>query len=128
MYNQRKREQFDTLISEFKESINKSDHDLQSLTPEELCQLFNHFREHLFNDTLTTSANNNCNREQQHQNIDPIMRDLFEQSRNIAQLLRKITEILSNPIDLKTIIKMASTVLLIWTFKTHVIDAFTKHQ
>ncbi len=127
-YNQKKREQFDTLIREFKESINKSDDDLQSLTKEELCQLVNHIRERLFNDILSTSDNNDNTRVQQNRTTVPTIRTLFEESQSQTELLRKITEILSNPIDSKTIIKLALVVLFIWTLKTHIIDAYIKHK
>jgi uncharacterized membrane protein len=128
VYNQKKREQLNTLIREFKESINENDDDLQSLAKEELCQLVNHIRERLFNDTLSTSNTDDRNRVQQNRRTDPMIRNLFEQSQNQTELLRKITEILSNPIDSKTIIKLALVVLFIWTFKTHIIDAYIKHK
>ncbi len=127
-YNQRKREEFDTLIREFKESINKSDDDLQSLTKEELCQLVTHMRERLFSETLSTSGNNDNTPVQQNRTTDPTIRNLFEQSQNQTELLRRITEMLSNPIDSKTIIKLALVVLFIWTLKTHIIDAYIKHK
>ncbi len=94
MYKQRMCEQFDATIDEFKRTINKSNDDLQSLTKEELCQLVYHIKERLFNDTLSTSKNND----------DKMICHRVEQAQNQTELLQKISDILSNPMDFRTLI------------------------
>jgi Fe2+ transport system protein B len=128
MNNQIMREQFNASIREYKESINKRDHDLHLLEKEELCELIVRLRERLFNDTLSTSDIDDSNCEQRNQNNDQILRDLFEQSRNQTELLEKMTEIFSKPINFKTIIKLSLAFIFIWTVKTHIIDAYTKRK
>jgi hypothetical protein len=122
MNNEIMREKFNTIIREYKESINKNNQDLHSLDKEELCELIIRLRERLFNDTLSSSVNNN----RRNLNNDKILRDLFEQSQNQTELWKKITEILSKPIDFKTIIKLSLAFMFVWTVKTHIIDAYMK--
>jgi hypothetical protein len=117
------REKFNTIIREYKESINKSDQDLDLLDKEELCKLIIRLKEELFIDTLSTS-----NSEQRNLNNNKILRDLFEQSQTQTELLKKIVEILSKPIDFKTVIKLSLAFIFVWTVKTHIIDAYLKHK
>lgn len=112
------REQFNCIIREYKESINKNDQDLNLLDKDELCELIVRLREQLFSSTLSTTDRNLSN--------DKILRDLFEQSRTQTELLEKITQNLSNPIDCKTIIKLSMAFMFVWTVKTHIIDAYLK--
>jgi hypothetical protein len=120
------RERFDQIIREYKESINKINHDLHSLQPAELEELINRLREQLFSDISSSSTNNNNNSTEQNTNV--ILRELFQQSHNQTELLRKLIEILPNLNDLKTIAKLVAACLFVWTVKTHIIDAYIKHK
>ncbi len=82
----------------------------------------------MFNDTLSTSDNNDNTRVQQNRSTDPTIRNLFEQSQNQTELLRNITEALAKLSDFKTIIKLSLAFMFAWTVKTHIIDAYLKHK
>ena len=101
---------------------------LALLDKDELCELIYHLRNRLFNDTLSTPDSVNMVCEEQNHHNDQILRHLFEQSQNQTALLAKITNILSQPTDLKTIVKLSLAVLFVWTVKTHIIDAYLKHK
>lgn len=104
----------DVIINEFKQSINKTDDDLQALSKEELCQLIHFLRKRLFNN----------NREQPNQAINY----LLEPSENQRELLQKLIDILSNPISFTTMIKLSLLFLFIWIVETHTIDFYIKHK
>lgn len=93
---------------------------MNSLTKEELTQLVHYIRERLFKETRTTS--------ERSRNDDSLIRSLFEQSRTQTELLQRMTEILSQPIDFKTMIKLALVFLFVWTVKTHIIDVYIKQK
>ena len=101
---------------------------MNSLTKEELTQLVHYVRERLFKETLSASENSQSDHQQRNRNEDLLVRSLFEQSRTQTELLQRMTEILSQPIDFKTIIKLALVFLFVWTVKTHIIDVYIKHK
>jgi translation initiation factor 2 alpha subunit (eIF-2alpha) len=115
--NQRKREQFSKIIREYKRSINKHEQDLNSLDKEELCELIRRLKDRLYDDPLSTFDSN-------EENIN----DILIKVNNQTELLNKIIELLSKPIDFKTIIKLSMAFLFVWTVKTHIIDAYLKQQ
>lgn len=123
------REQFNLIINNYKESVNENNKDLKALNRDELCQLVVQLREQLFTNTASLTLSpppSYKSLEEENINNNQFLRDIFEQSRNQTELLEKITQNLSNPLDCKTIIKLSMAFLFTWTVKTHIIDAYLK--
>ena len=92
-----------TVIREFRESINQSNHDAQSMNEAEFLQFVDYIRRRVSIDTTTTTS-----RE--------ILEELLHHSRDQTEYLRRITEILSGITETRTIIKLSLAVALFWTF------------
>lgn len=90
-----------TVIREFRESINRSNHDAQSMNEEEFSQFVDYIRRRVSIDRTTSRE---------------ILEELLHHSRNQTEYLRRITEILSSITETRTIIKLSLAVALFWTF------------
>lgn len=125
-------EQFDKIIREYKESINKSNEDLKLLDKEQLCELIIRLRERLFDDSLLSSNHNPRNSEEQNlnnnNNNNQILQEMFKHVKTQTELLQQINETLSKATDFKSIVKLSMAVLFTWTVKTHIIDAYLKQK
>jgi hypothetical protein len=103
--------QYDSLtavIRDFRESINQSNRDAQPMTEEEFSQFVNYVRRRIFTNTspLPQTENNNS-RE--------ILEKILQESRNQTEFLRRITDILSNITETRTVIKLSLAFVFVWT-------------
>ncbi len=103
--------QYDSLtavIRDFRESINQSNRDAQPMTEEEFSQFVNYIRRRIFTNTspLPQTENNNS-RE--------ILEKILQESRNQTEFLRRITDILSNITETRTVIKLSLAFVFVWT-------------
>jgi glutamyl-tRNA reductase len=103
--------QYDSLtavIRDFRESINQSNHDAQPMTEEEFSQFVNYIRRRVFINTSSLSQTGNNNSQE-------ILEQILQHSRNQAESLRRITDILSNITETKTLIKLSLAFVFVWT-------------
>jgi hemerythrin-like domain-containing protein len=96
------------VIRDFRESINQSNRDAQPMTEEEFSQFVNYIRRRIFTNTspLPQTENNNS-RE--------ILETILQESRNQTEFLRRITDILSNITETRTVIKLSLAFVFVWT-------------
>ncbi|CAF1240491.1 unnamed protein product [Adineta ricciae] len=104
-----------TVIREFKESINQIYNDAQPITEEEFPQFVDYIRQHVFPNELQSSSTG-------HNNSQQILREILLHSRTQTEYLRRITEILSNLTETRTVIKLSLAVVLLYT-----INKFFQH-
>jgi phosphoenolpyruvate carboxylase len=99
------------VISDFRESINQRNHDAQSMTEEEFPQFVNYIRQRIFTNTspLPHTGNNNS---------QEILQEILRHSQNQTEFLRRITDILSNLTETKTIIKLSLAFAFVWSMNT----------
>lgn len=118
------RKRYQTIIQEFEDTIIINNEALKLLTKEELVKLIVHLRCQLFNNSLLTTEND----EETNDNNNQILRNLFDQSHNLTELMTKITETLPKLTSLKTIIQLSLTYIFVWTVKTHIAPAYSKYR
>ncbi len=104
------RNQYDSLtavIRAFRESINQSNRNAQPMTEEEFSEFVNYIHQQVFPNTspLPPTVTNNS-RE--------ILEEILQNSRNQTEFLRRITEILSEITETRTIIKLCLVFLFVW--------------
>jgi len=103
--------QYDSLtavIRNFRESINQSNHDAQPMTEEEFSQFVNYIRRRVFINTPSLPQTGNSNSQE-------ILEQILQHSRNQAESLRRINDILSNITETKTLIKLSLAFVFVWT-------------
>jgi hypothetical protein len=103
--------QYDSLtavIRDFRESINQSNRDAQPMTEEEFSQFVNYIRRQIFTNTSPLpQTENNYSQE--------ILEQILQESRNQTEFLRRITDILSNITETRTVIKLSLVFVFVWT-------------
>ncbi|CAF1240606.1 unnamed protein product [Adineta ricciae] len=104
------------VIREFKESINQIYNDAQPITEEEFPQFVDYIRQHVFSNEFQSSSTG-------HNNSQQILREILLHSRTQTECLRRITEILSNLTETRTVIKLSLAVVLLYT-----INKFFQHR
>jgi hypothetical protein len=104
------------VIREYRESINQTYHDAQPMAEEEFPQFINYIRQRLFTNTVPL-------RQTENDNTREILQQILQQSRNQTEFLRRITEILSNLTEPRTIVKLSLAFVLLCT-----INKFFKHK
>ena len=114
--NQIQHDSLRAVIREFRESISQTYHDAQPMAEDEFPQFVNYIRQRLFTNTspLPLIGNNNT-RE--------ILQEIQQHSQNQTEFLRRITEILSNLTETRTVIKLSLAFVLLCT-----INKFFKHN
>jgi glutamyl-tRNA reductase len=104
------------VIREYRESINQTYHDAQPMVEEEFPQFINYIRQRLFTNTLPI-------RQTENDNTREMLQEILQQSRNQTEFLRRITEMLSNLTEPRTIVKLSLAFVLLCT-----VNKFFKHQ
>ncbi|CAF1687390.1 unnamed protein product [Adineta ricciae] len=104
------------VIREFKESINQIYNDAQPITEEEFPQFVDYIRQHVFSNEFQSSSTG-------HNHSQQILREILLHSRTQTECLRRITEILSNLTETRTVIKLSLAVVLLYT-----INKFFQHR
>jgi glutamyl-tRNA reductase len=103
------------VIREYRESINQTYHDAQPMVEEEFPQFINYIRQRLFTNTLPI-------RQTENDNTREMLQEILQQSRNQTEFLRRITEMLSNLTEPRTIVKLSLAFVLLCT-----VNKFFKH-
>lgn len=101
--------QYDALrmvVREFRESINRSNHDAQPMNEEEFTHFVDYIRRRVSIDTTNTTTTNS----------QEILQEILHHTQNQTEFLRRITETLSSITETRTIIKLSLAVALLWTF------------
>ena len=104
------------VVSDFRESINQRNQDTQSMTEEEFSQFVNYIRQRIFNNTSPSPRTGNNNSQE-------ILQEILHHTRDQTEFLRRITDILSNLTETKTIIKLSLAFAFVWSMNT-----FFKHK
>lgn len=101
-------ESLTAVIRDFRESINQSNHDAQPMTEEEFSQFVNYIRRRVLTNTprLPQTENNN---------FREILEQILQHSQNQTEFLRRITDILSNITETRTVIKLSLAFVFVWT-------------
>ncbi len=106
--NQNQYDSLTAVIRDFRESINQSNRHAQSMTEEEFSEFVNYIHQRVFPaiSPLPQTDNNNS-RE--------ILEEILQHSRNQTEFLRRITDILSNITETRTVIKLSLAFVFAWT-------------
>ncbi|UJR11557.1 hypothetical protein I4U23_015737 [Adineta vaga] len=96
------------IIREFRESGNRIYNDAQPMTEEEFPQFINYLRQRVFTNNLQLPSTENNNSQE-------TLHEILLHSRNQTELLQRITDILSNLTETRTIIKLSSFFVLLCT-------------
>ena len=99
-----------SVIRDFRESINQSNNDGQSMSEEEFRQLVDYIRRRVSIDSDPTGSHQEQNTSRE------ILEEIRRHSRTQTEFLRQITEILSSVTETRTIVKLSLAFALFWTF------------
>jgi hypothetical protein len=106
--NQNQYDSLRAVIRDFRESINQSNQDAQPMTEEEFSQFVNYIRRRVFNNTSELPQTENNHSRQ-------ILEEILLHSQNQTEFLRRITEILSDITETRTIIKLSLVFAFVWS-------------
>ena len=106
--NQTQSDALRTVIHDFRESINHSNHNAQPMTEEEFSQFISYIRGRVF-------PQNSSSLQASNQNSREILVELLRQSQNQTEFLRRITDALSNIRETGLIIKLSIVFAFVWT-------------
>lgn len=115
------RKRYQTIIEEFENTIDINNKVLKLLTKEELVKLILHLRDQLFNNSLLMVK---YGEEMSGNNNNQTMRDLFNESQNLNEIMAKITEILPKQTDIKMMTQLSMAYIFIWIVKTQFTPAY----
>lgn len=119
---------FDTIIRQYKQSINKKRQDLNKLQRNELSDLILKLRQELFTETsqiLTDSERSDDEDEKKNQTDDQFLQHLLSRSLDQNELLLRLVDRLTTPqpaqpanapnLDIDGIIKVIIAIMLLYT-------------
>jgi uncharacterized coiled-coil DUF342 family protein len=105
-----------TVIRDFRESITQSNHAAQPMTEEEFSQFVSYLRQRVFTNTSLL-------RQTENNNVQEILQEILQHRRDQTEYLKRITEILSNLTEPRTIIKLSLAFAFVWA-----INKFLQHK